>query len=158
MSPPSIRPHSPCPHNVRHRYNCLLHQQAEGVRSAPPVRRSSQPLELMYQQSNHLVGSLPSQEAKCPCIFPQQTFHSRPQAGVPRFSLHNIFTLWGTPTRDLFASQANRKCTMYCSRGALRGHSQGDALLLPWSDQFNCAFPPLPLLPGVLHKIQQDKA
>lgn len=37
--------------------------------------------------------------------------------------LCNIFTLWGTPTRDLF-----RKCTMYYSGGALGHHCQGNTL------------------------------
>lgn len=69
--------------------------------------------------------------------------------------LHDIFTQRGIPTRDLFTFQANKKCAMYCSRGALGYRSPGNALL-SWPDQFN--FPPLLLLPQVLCKIWQDRA
>lgn len=61
--------------------------------------------------------------------------------------LHNISMQWGTLTRDLFASQTNRKCAFYCSRGALNYHPQRNALLCSWSDELKYAFPPLPLLP-----------
>lgn len=57
----------------------------------------------------------------------------------------------GDPPRDLFASQINRKCSIYYSRGVIRCHSQGDAVLIPWSDHLNYAFPPLPLLPQVFY-------
>lgn len=33
--------------------------------------------------------------------------------------VHYIFNQWGTPTRDLFVSQVNSKCSTYCSREAL---------------------------------------
>lgn len=72
--------------------------------------------------------------------------------------VHDILNQWRIPTRDLFASHINSKCNVYCSRGGLGHHSQGDTFILSWSDKINYTFPPLPLLPQVLHKIGGDKA
>lgn len=44
--------------------------------------------------------------------------------------LHNIFAQWGIPTRDLLASQTNRKCATYCCKGAHSYRSQDNALFL----------------------------
>lgn len=42
----------------------------------------------------------------------------------------NIFTLWENPQPRIYLSQANSKCTTFCSRGAQGHYSQGDGLLL----------------------------
>ncbi|KAJ1165465.1 hypothetical protein NDU88_005893 [Pleurodeles waltl] len=69
-----------------------------------------------------------------------------------------IFQIWGYPQIDLFATQDNAQCPLFCSlqypvQGAL-----GDAFQMSWKGQLLYAFPPIPLIPRVLRKIRQDRA
>lgn len=67
-----------------------------------------------------------------------------------------LFHQWGILCWDLFATHKNCKLPLYYSREALGKYLQGDTLLLPWSDDLSYAFPPIPLLLQVLHKVHQD--
>jgi hypothetical protein len=69
-----------------------------------------------------------------------------------------LFRLWPTPTIDLFASSQNTKLPNFC---ALYYHPQAmntDALSMSWRNLYVYAFPPFPLLPKVLQKVQEDQA
>ena len=70
--------------------------------------------------------------------------------------LEDLFDAWGTPTVDLFATAANAKCDRFCSRGGLGTGSMGDAFQIKWTGCLFYAFPPVPLVARVLHKITQD--
>ncbi|XP_054834143.1 BTB/POZ domain-containing protein 9 isoform X1 [Eublepharis macularius] len=69
-----------------------------------------------------------------------------------------IFSMWGFPELDLFATLDNRKAHRYCSRGGLGPGSDGDAFQVEWSGPLCYAFPPFPLLARVLSKIQGEGA
>ncbi|KAF7245960.1 Enzymatic polyprotein [Varanus komodoensis] len=60
-----------------------------------------------------------------------------------------LFRLWGYPDVDLFATQQNSLCALYCSRAGVGPGSMGDALMVPWSNMTFYAFPPIPLLTRV---------
>ena len=56
---------------------------------------------------------------------------------------HRLCKRWGTPSVDLFASDANNKCTQFCSRAGRDSTSLGDAFLMNWSQGLLYMFPPL---------------
>lgn len=69
-----------------------------------------------------------------------------------------IFEIWGTPFIDVFATAKNSKCRWFCTRGGHDHSSLGDSLLPNWGKDFLYMFPPFPLLPRVLRKIQCERA
>ncbi|KAF7243665.1 Alsin [Varanus komodoensis] len=62
----------------------------------------------------------------------------------------------GPPDIDLFATHTNSVCTTYCSCSKLGigPNSVGDALMVPWTNKFFYAFPPIPLITKTLAKIK----
>lgn len=69
--------------------------------------------------------------------------------------VQKIFLNWGQPMIDLFASVDNRKVQIFCS---WENHSQAyavDSLTIPWQNMFGYAYPPLCLIPRVLHHMSQ---
>ncbi|KAJ7320481.1 hypothetical protein JRQ81_019992 [Phrynocephalus forsythii] len=74
--------------------------------------------------------------------------------------LHSIFVdlcnVWGTPSIDLFASQFNKKCPLYCSRAGQGPGSLGDAFSLKWPQNLLYAFPPIPLIQKTIIKLQES--
>lgn len=65
---------------------------------------------------------------------------------------------WGYPQIDVFTDRSNSKCPSFCTREGTDPLSLGDSLHLDWSSLFLYLFPPLPLLPWVLHKLQSQLA
>ncbi|XP_075201274.1 uncharacterized protein LOC142303624 [Anomaloglossus baeobatrachus] len=63
---------------------------------------------------------------------------------------------WGKPQVDLFASRTNAKLEVFFSLNPRDVPAAIDAMAQPWSMGLVYAFPPLPLLPRVLRKIQPD--
>lgn len=77
------------------------------------------------------------------------------------YSLNKQFSadpVWGTPQLGCKGIPKNRKFPPYCSRGAMSHSSQGNDLLLSWTEELTYAFPPIPLLPQVLRKIHHNSA
>lgn len=72
--------------------------------------------------------------------------------------LDQIFLEWGTPAIDVFATPNNAKCPLYCTRGGRDPLSLGDGLLYDWNKDFLYMFPPIPLLPKILRRLQQQRA
>lgn len=72
-------------------------------------------------------------------------------------SLRQVFQWWGVPKIDVFAMVHNKKCNLFCSRGGMGPRSLGDGLLLNWEGRFLYMFPPLPLLPRVLAKLERER-
>jgi hypothetical protein len=75
-----------------------------------------------------------------------------------------VFTLFGNPSCDLFASRVNRQATSYYSlknEHDIAGWRGRDAFKFPWSkDQVGSlpyANPPWELIPEVLKKVRKDK-
>ncbi|KAJ1176911.1 hypothetical protein NDU88_002178 [Pleurodeles waltl] len=75
----------------------------------------------------------------------------------PDLVLH-IFGMWGTPQVDLFATQENAHCPLFCSLQYPLLGALGDAFQMSWRGQLLYAFPPIPLIPRVLRKVRQDQA
>ena len=88
---------------------------------------------------------------------------SRHSLDSREWSLHQsvverLFSIWGTPQLDLFATSHNAKLPLFCSRIAEPGALTMDAFSLSWEQWETYAFPPIPLIPRVLTKLQTDKA
>ncbi|XP_041435826.1 uncharacterized protein LOC121399363 [Xenopus laevis] len=71
-----------------------------------------------------------------------------------------VFTLiterWGIPEIDLMASRVNRKVQQFMSRCRDPLALAVDAMTAPWEFQLGYAFPPLPLLPRLIGRIQRE--
>ena len=70
----------------------------------------------------------------------------------------SLFVLWGEPSMDLFASAENKRCPVYCAWHGDLNAFHLDALSLDWRGLFAYAFPPFPILPRVIRKVQRDQA
>lgn len=73
-------------------------------------------------------------------------------------SLLPVFNAWGFTDVDVFATRHNAKRKWFCTRGGRDTLSKGNGLLLKWSGWFLHIFPPLPLLPRVIQKLQNQLA
>ena len=71
--------------------------------------------------------------------------------------VHQIFQLLGFPQIDLFASAENKKTQIFCSWYPHPNALAVDALSIPWENMFAYAFPPICLIPKVLHHMSQYK-
>ena len=67
----------------------------------------------------------------------------------------SIFQVWGTPMIDLFASEENRKVTMFCSWMPSPLAFAVDALSVSWENMEAYAFPPIALIPKVLQHMKK---
>ena len=72
--------------------------------------------------------------------------------------LTDIFTLFGRPVLDLFASRLNYQLPRYVSWIPDPSAVGVDAFTLDWGTQYNYAFPPFSLIPQVLQKLEEDQA
>ena len=71
--------------------------------------------------------------------------------------LHPVFSAWGTPVIDLFATFANRKLPVFASPFLDQRAKYVDAMSVPWSGMgMVYAFPPFKMLPAVLNKIRRS--
>ena len=69
-----------------------------------------------------------------------------------------IVNSFGWPDIDLFASEQNKKCKVFCSWRPQRGALYIDAFTMSWSDFYFYAFPPFALILRVLAKIKIERA
>ncbi|MEL7079321.1 MAG: reverse transcriptase domain-containing protein [Cyanobacteria bacterium J06582_2] len=68
-----------------------------------------------------------------------------------------IWSLWGRPFWDLFATRDNFRLERYVSP-VMDHQAEGvDAMLMDWSNKTSYAFPPFNLLPHILKKLQQSE-
>ena len=65
---------------------------------------------------------------------------------------------FGCPEIDLFANNINKQVERFWSRFPHREAEATDTLMTPWPKMLLYAFPPTPLIPRVLRKIQQHRA
>lgn len=118
----------------------ILHQQTRGHEILNAVYGSGTPMKIVHCTSYPFVGCLCARYPECDCLCSQQELRNRPRMGVTYTVVADIFGHWGTPIWDFFASHTKTKCTQYSSREGLGAHSQGDAVVIDWSDRTNCAF------------------
>ena len=69
-----------------------------------------------------------------------------------------MWTRWGTPHLDLFATRWNHKLPVFVSPVPDPLAFAVDALAIDWNGMWAYAFPPLPLIPQVLRKIRDEQA
>jgi hypothetical protein len=69
-----------------------------------------------------------------------------------------IFTHWGTPWVDLFATRANRKVPTFCSRVPDPLALKADPMTMNWSQGLLYAYPPLSFILQVLAKARREEA
>ena len=65
---------------------------------------------------------------------------------------------WGPFDVDLFANEINHRLPTYCARTRDRHALALDAFSISWKGLHPYAFPPFPLIPRVLDKIEEDRA
>ena len=89
---------------------------------------------------------------------------SRPDRILPtewsldREIAHQIFSLWGTPQLDLFATRLNHLLPLFVSPVPDHRACAVDAMSLEWKNLFAYAFPPFKLVPLVLNKIRDSNS
>ena len=77
---------------------------------------------------------------------------------LPTETLHNLFCVLGTPLVDMFATAENRMTPVYVSPYPDDRAWAVDALSLSWDDLgLVYAFPPAPIVPKTLQKIQKSR-
>ena len=92
----------------------------------------------------------------------QADFLSRTTLDPGEWSLHpevfqNLCQKWGTPEVDLLASRLNRKVPRFVARSKDPWADASDALVAPWGHyHLIYAFPPLRLLPRLLHRVEAE--
>ena len=69
---------------------------------------------------------------------------------------HQVFNMLGRPHIDLFASSQNAKLPTYCCWSQDPLALAVDSLSLDWTGMFAYAFPPIPLIPKVLRKVEEE--
>ena len=70
-----------------------------------------------------------------------------------------VWSLFGTPQVDLFATERNHKCDLWFSLFPSDNPPLGlDALAHPWPDALLYAFPPVRLIPSILDRIRDSGA
>ena len=69
-----------------------------------------------------------------------------------------IWQVFGQPTVDLFASEANAQLPVFCALSPGGGVWRIDAFSFPWLPALAYAFPPFALIPRVLAKVKDDEA
>ncbi|XP_069593228.1 uncharacterized protein [Ranitomeya imitator] len=70
----------------------------------------------------------------------------------------DIVSLWGQPQVDLFATRRSKKVRKFASLSLADHPDILDALQAPWQFSLAYAFPPIILLPQVIHKIRTEGA
>ena len=70
----------------------------------------------------------------------------------------SLFLLIDGPHVDLFTSRANNQLPIYCARRPDPSAWQIDTLAFQWDGLLAYAFPPFPLIPRVLAKIEQENS
>ena len=68
--------------------------------------------------------------------------------------LHHVWRLWGQLHVDLFATSETARLLMYVSPLQDPAAWRTDTLSFPWTDLWAYMFPPFPLIPEVLQRIQ----
>ena len=68
--------------------------------------------------------------------------------------LHHMWRLWGQPHIDLFATSETARLPTYISLLPDPAAWRTDALSFPWTNLWAYMFPPFPLIPEVLQRIQ----
>ena len=68
--------------------------------------------------------------------------------------LHHVWRLWGKPHIDLFATSETACLPTYVSPLSDPAAWRTNALSFPWTDLWAYMFPPFPLIPEVLQRIQ----
>ncbi|XP_070607583.1 uncharacterized protein [Erythrolamprus reginae] len=71
---------------------------------------------------------------------------------------HQISLKFGLPVLDLFATEANAHLPRFFSRFPSPGAEAINALRSPWPPGLLYAFPPIPILPDVIHKVLSERA
>ena len=69
-----------------------------------------------------------------------------------------IFSLWGTPQIDLFATRLNHLLPLFVSPVPDHRACAVDAMSLEWKNLFAYAFPPFKLVPLVLNKMRDSNS
>ncbi|XP_069505068.1 uncharacterized protein [Ambystoma mexicanum] len=149
-----VRKECPDP-DGQHSGHALPQQKGGGAGSLPLCRKAMQ-LEFWAIQQEvsisavHLAGD---ENVTVDALSRQSTISHEWE--LAQEILLEIFALWWTPQVDLFASSVNRKCERFCSwefppKGAL-----GDAFVVEWSFPLLYAFPPVPVIPQVLRRLQK---
>lgn len=66
--------------------------------------------------------------------------------------------LWSHKEARMHINWLELQCNLYCTSGGHDPRSLGDGLLLDWSTELLYMFPPLPLIPRVLRKLQDQNS
>lgn len=97
------------------------------------------------------------------CTFIFQSYTTRRQTSKQVFFSESLLVRkgfcyqWGAPLMDLFATEQNKKCKVFFSKGGQSRGSPGDNFLIPWIQCLLYAYPPNPLI-LCLKKVRQNKA
>ena len=87
-----------------------------------------------------------------------RVFNDRTEWKLDQQLLSDIFSMFGKPDLDLFASRLNRQLTRYVSWIPDPNAVGVDAFTLDWGAQYNYVFPPFSLIPQVQQRVEDDQA
>ncbi|XP_073668191.1 uncharacterized protein [Paramisgurnus dabryanus] len=127
-----------------------------GVRSRPLFRQAEAILlwadrHLLSIKATHVPGSM-----NCGADMLSRNGIPQGEWRLNPLSIELIWSQFGKAEVDLFASEENTHCPLFFSLTS--SPLGGEALSLPWPRASKYAFPPIKLLPSVLHKIREEKA
>ena len=87
-----------------------------------------------------------------------RVFNDKTEWKLDQPVVSEIFSLFGKPDLDLFASRLNHQLSRYVSWIPDPNAVGVDAFTLDWGTQYNYAFPPFSLISQVLQKVEEDQA
>lgn len=134
-----------------------INKEGGGARSQDLCRLSIQILQKVWEGNGHLIARhirgkanvlADSLSRKNTIVQTEWTIHQA--------TINGIFSLWGKPHIDLFATRLNRRLPIFVSPVPDPLAESVDALTLDWTGLEAYAFPPPALLGIVLRKIQLE--
>ena len=90
-----------------------------------------------------------------PADFESRNYKENTEWKIDENVLKEVFTIWGKPNIDLFASRLNKQIDRYASWHPDPEAEIIDAFSCDWSELYFYAFPPFSLIPRFLAKLRQ---
>ena len=149
---------SDCQSLLRQQYCSSIHPQTRGTHSQSLFRKTLELFELLDQFVITLIPTpLPGARNVTADALSHLSQPSPTEWRLPTEALNRLFCAFGTPLMDMFATAANKVTPVFVSPYQDDRAWAVDALSQSWDDLgLVYAFPPAPIVPKTLLKIQKS--
>ena len=148
-----------CESLLRQQYSSSIHPQTRGNTFSTPILQNSGTVRAPGSVCNNSHTYTPprSQDITADALS-RLSQPSPTEWRLPTETLNNLFCAFGTPLIDMFATAENKVTPVFVSPYPDDRAWAVDALSLSWDDLgLVYAFPPAPIVPKTLQKIQKSR-